>query len=403
MSTRCILVLFTVTIANAQYVPTYFCGSTIDQKQFLIQSDYYLQQYQPNLQCEFVLKAECGNRFHFQFLFFEVEDSPGCQKDRLEVGRQVALCGFKSGIKVFDASENGELRLKFLTDQTISGRGFRILITKLPCDTHCCANSYKSRRFLITSPNYPHRASKSDCIFKIYKSNPNICRLRMHFKYFLNGVYNFGMCYNGFVKVDGKILCGCQTGLNLVSTFDHNSGTNPKVIRFKNDISAVDNFLRGFVLEVIQDECPDKYTPEELQSPQLFYYNDQLSNSHSNSKKYAEMFTVTIEKNSNTSLDIYRPQGVGYKEKEPTNYLSTKDYLFPNSNHENDYRCQNFNVNDLRGMMESVLWKIMPSCVAQVVKKDVNCCVVDIARGFVMSPGYPFYYGRNLNICYRYE
>lgn len=428
---KCVFVGITVLLHLVKTQNVYYCGSTIqNKKQFLIQSDYYLQQYGPNQDCVFVLKSDksCDNKFHFQFLEFDVENSYGCTKDRLEIGDKLALCGTQTGYEVFQ-SKNGELCLRFLTDNSISGKGFKILITKLECESNCCASSYNMRRFYISSPNFP-MGTQTNCVFKIHRANPNICRLRIHLKYFLVGVNNnFGKCYNGFLEIDGKMICGCQTDLNLISKFDQSLGTNPKIIRYRNDILGYNNL--GFIAEIIQDECPDKYSPEALQkTPQLFYYNDQLNkhnsgvNTHENQSEFLPQDNKNLQEYNRNKIHDYYPNkyynnhntlyhyyfyrspddnDVTYtREKEPTTYYNTDEKLNPNFDHSNDYKCRNFGINDFRRITDSVLWKMMPKCQSNTIKQDVNCCIVDVPSGCLQSPGYPRYYRRNLSKCYRF-
>lgn len=314
-----------LTKTKCQNVHT--CGSVIkNEKQFLIQSDYYLQQYPPNQICEFTLKSDsnCDNNFNFQFLLFDLELSRGCTKDRLEISNLDSLCGQGNGIREY-RSKYGELKLKFITDFTNSGRGFQILVTKLPCallrNNNCCVDSYHLRKFYIASPDFPYNNARTDCIYKIYRANPNICRLRIHFKYFSNGYYYD--CNSAFLEIDGRRFCGCKTGLSLISKFDKNWKNQPKIIRYRS--GGENESFKGFLLEIIQDECPDKYSPEQkMEVPQLYYYNDQLNKiePHNGQEVIFDNLTNGVTANN---LDKFTQKGILDRSSEKTNDSSGID------------------------------------------------------------------------------
>lgn len=110
------------------------CGIIHKQLQTLIISPTYPNPYSPNIYCEYTFKSPfvCKSEFHIQFLDFSLEPSPNCVKDRLEIGNSEKLCGKVIGIMKYTAME-GLLKIKFITDQTVQDKGFKILVTRLPC------------------------------------------------------------------------------------------------------------------------------------------------------------------------------------------------------------------------------------------------------------------------------
>lgn len=110
------------------------CGGIFRNIQNLIESPNYPISYTSNLYCEYEIKSPyiCNNEFHIQFLDFVLEPSTNCEKDRLLIGNDEPICGTVIGVKKFESS-NGRLNIKFVTDATINQRGFRLLITRLPC------------------------------------------------------------------------------------------------------------------------------------------------------------------------------------------------------------------------------------------------------------------------------
>lgn len=110
------------------------CGIIHKQLQTLIISPTYPNAYSPNTYCEYTFKSPfvCKSEFHIQFLDFSLEPSPNCVKDRLEIGNSEKLCGKVIGIMKYKAMD-GILKIKFTTDQTVNDKGFKILVTRLPC------------------------------------------------------------------------------------------------------------------------------------------------------------------------------------------------------------------------------------------------------------------------------
>lgn len=117
----------------------------------------------------------------------------------------------------------------------------------------CCCRPFNQRRFYLTSPGFPNRNNQnSDCLYHIERNHPGICRLRIEMKFFLLGNHDprFG-CVDSFLEIDGRRICGCNTGLRYVSQW----GIGVKTIRFRS-AAAFAQGIRGFVLDVIQEECP---------------------------------------------------------------------------------------------------------------------------------------------------
>lgn len=110
------------------------CGGTYRDRQRIIESPNYPDNYLPNLQCHYIFYSPyvCKNEFHIQFLDFTLETSSDCSKDRLKIGDAEILCGKVIGIMKY-RSTNGVLRITFSTDETNEATGFRLLVTRLPC------------------------------------------------------------------------------------------------------------------------------------------------------------------------------------------------------------------------------------------------------------------------------
>lgn len=123
------------------------CGRIFRDRQIVIHSVNYPELYPNNLHCVYTFASPfvCTSEYHVQFLDFAVESSPNCTKDRLRIGRHEILCGKVIGIMKYRAN-NGILRIDFSTDEFGQDKGFRLLITRLPC-----TNSDENSRGFVTS------------------------------------------------------------------------------------------------------------------------------------------------------------------------------------------------------------------------------------------------------------
>lgn len=413
------------------------CGRTISRYQFILQSPGYPTNYPLNIKCEYILEGHhsCSTEFHFQLVDFDLPFSRNCS-NRLEIIGHESLCGISTGVRMYKTKIGQNLHLTFTSNRNKkTGRGFKIVITRLPCAKvpnaplmqnsvtvppstadlpECCADSFNSRRFFLASPGFPNSNNyQHDCIYKVYRANPNICRLRIHARYLWTGRAEAN-CNDGFLEIDGKRLCGCQTDLDIISQFDQFWGNNPKIIRYKSSAYPETNF-NGFAIEVIQDECPTRYSPSlETNSsssvpdadnhnkvPQFYYYNDQLNRVRFPVEKNAEMFNRKPVK----LIDYYffrAPNNDDFvnHNREERNYFETTDPNSVSPNNNDVGMCTAWGFDDYQLLIEEVLWQKMPKCLTQEL--EPNCYDVRLQKGYLISPGYSLYnYPPNINCCYR--
>lgn len=151
-------------------------------------------------------------------------------------------------------------------------------------------------------------------------------------------------------------------------------------------------------MEVFQDECPWKYSPEGLTPPRL----QKRETSFENAKlifesvespqmrqimKHFYFFSDPEEVNHDYfPLPEERP-----KDREETDYIDTsdKDFHLTESTVE---QCANFDFNQLP--QNDLECKPTGS-------NEGNCVELNSLKGYFQSPGYPFYYPGQLNLCYR--
>lgn len=115
----------------------------------------------------------------------------------------------------------------------------------------CCINIFNQQTFYLISPGFPN-IYPSNCVFYIERHRPNICRLRIDFKYFLLDDWMQQKCTTNFLEIDGRRFCGCKTGFTYYTQW----GASTKSILFNNMLRY--EGIQGFILEITQEECPHK-------------------------------------------------------------------------------------------------------------------------------------------------
>lgn len=128
----------------------------------------------------------------------------------------------------------------------------------------CCSRTFSQRRFYLASDDFPSTipltsAPNRDCVYHIERASASVCRLRIEFRHFNVGAFDarLGGCQptGSYVDIDGRRLCGCNTGLRYVSQW----GLGAKVIRVRQlAAAAAMPGVHGFWLDVVQEECPSR-------------------------------------------------------------------------------------------------------------------------------------------------
>ncbi|XP_062534987.1 uncharacterized protein LOC134204175 [Armigeres subalbatus] len=127
------------------------CGGVFKRLQNEVLSPGYPDKYGEELRCEYTFKSPfvCSSQYHFQFLDFALEPSRNCYKDRLVIGDEEILCGTVLGSKIYNSTD-GILKIKFVTDGWGSDRGFRLLVTRQPCEDQEATESSTSYNVYTT-------------------------------------------------------------------------------------------------------------------------------------------------------------------------------------------------------------------------------------------------------------
>lgn len=112
-----------------------FCGGIFDGKEIYIKSPNYPDKYPSNLECYYMILGEqCSKYYNIEYLDFNLEDSTDCENSSLQIGNQTSFCGAKNGTEIH-AANNGSLQLEFRSKNSSNGKGFFLLITRLPCQS----------------------------------------------------------------------------------------------------------------------------------------------------------------------------------------------------------------------------------------------------------------------------
>lgn len=91
----------------------------------------------------------------------------------------------------------------------------------------CCGRVHAGAQLFLTSPGFPSGLASgwsSDCVFPVARLLPQTCRLRLVLHHFLLLGAGLGTCDKHFLEVDGRRLCGCQSGRQILSYFRSATG-----------------------------------------------------------------------------------------------------------------------------------------------------------------------------------
>ncbi|KAJ8952519.1 hypothetical protein NQ318_003315 [Aromia moschata] len=449
------------------------CGGVFIDKQFTLRSPNYPENYPVDVECNYLLKGpECASYYEFRFLDFDVEETEGCTKDRFEVEGQGALCGGRNEVKRYFA-KNGSLHVKFTADGLVSRRGYDISVTRMGCEKidqdaseseatteiltettteyftesiprliesrhfpnilqdepECCTSNFNAKQFILTSPNFPYSVNKeTNCLYTINKAHANICRLRLNFLFFWLGLGNSqSSCPYGFLEIDGKQICGCNKAIQLTTSF---GSSDIKKFRFRTGGFYQETYT-GFVIEVIQDECPIKYSPGNAkqfnnQSNRSQYKNDQINRvawPNDGAQTFLEKLHLINERTEIIDdEDVYageKPKIIKsiyyfaapeyndipelFEKREMTTYEDTSSInsILTDNNY---FECANWNQIQYKYLENSYgnsLRICKPKETEANIRNNVDCVQLNYPSGYFRSPCYPYYYPGNLNMCYR--
>ncbi|XP_043658315.1 cubilin homolog [Drosophila teissieri] len=225
------------------------CGGHIHATSGELTTPDYPANYSAGLDCDWHLTGALGHQLEIQLESFDLELSPNCSADYLQVrnggGRDSPLIGTFCGrdIPTRIPGFSHEMRLILHTDTAINGRGFRL---RWRAFAFGCGGRLRANTGAISSPRYPNPyPNLAHCEWRIYVhpgSGISILVEDMELEGLSNCYYDSVKIYSGIRLPNqsaDKVLCRSDDLANPLIQLDNNEGT----IVFDTDLT---NSYRGF-------------------------------------------------------------------------------------------------------------------------------------------------------------
>lgn len=147
------------------------CGGILTRPRGEITSPNYPNEYPGETECEWTITAEYGSSVQITISEFDLESSGDCSFDGLIIANganktheYAKLCHRISSPMVI-TSNGHQVYLKFYSDSSSHGRGFKATYTTIPSK---CGGVLSANAGFIYSPNYPKVYNKNEtCEWKI--------------------------------------------------------------------------------------------------------------------------------------------------------------------------------------------------------------------------------------------
>ncbi|KAG1661332.1 Cubilin [Nymphon striatum] len=150
------------------------CGGLIHGRYGYIKSKNYPDQYPNNIECEWRLVTEPSYFYNLTFVNrFDVEKHADCENDYVQVSEHISdenwklvgkFCGFS--IPIIPISKSNILKIKFHSNQAITGNGFYLRYKK------ACGSYFYGDSGVISSPNFPESYPFSTRCEYVIKAKP---------------------------------------------------------------------------------------------------------------------------------------------------------------------------------------------------------------------------------------
>ncbi|XP_008565950.1 PREDICTED: cubilin [Galeopterus variegatus] len=229
------------------------CGGNFHMAEGIFDSPGYPEVYPHNVECVWNIVSSPGNWLQLSFISFQLEDSPNCSKDFVEIREGNAtghLVGQYCGNSLphnYSSIVGHILWIRFVSDGSGSGVGFQATFTKIFGNDNIVGTHGK-----IASPfwpgNYPHN-SNYQWIVNVNVSQVIYGRiLEMDIEAAYNCYYDKLKIYDG-VGIHSRLIgsyCGIQTE-SFMST------RNSLTFQFSSDSSITG---KGFLLEWFAVDAP---------------------------------------------------------------------------------------------------------------------------------------------------
>ncbi|XP_022251869.1 cubilin-like, partial [Limulus polyphemus] len=255
------------SVTSPPFVSPTYCNKKFTAQEFEITSVNYPNNYNDNLNCRYTIvqHSDLICRLELTFEDFNIQESPGCSDDYLEVDGD-RLCGqlranTRQTIEFFEAAKV----LSFHSDDHRNEKGYKIHVVQRECETFTtrtpflpengfCSDVYARKEFYLSSVNYPRNYDNNlDCSYVVRRHDNKVCSLRLQFLDF--DVESSTDCEYDYLNVDGQKLCGTLPA-GTFRTYDFQSFE--KVIQFRTDSASS---RPGFRIRVTQEECSGTSAP----------------------------------------------------------------------------------------------------------------------------------------------
>ncbi|MCJ8728547.1 hypothetical protein PDJAM_G00005700 [Pangasius djambal] len=222
------------------------CGGNLHMESGAFNSPNYPDAYPPNIECVWTIISSPGNRLQLSFILFELQQSQGCNNDYLEIreGNSTGtLVGRFCGNTLpsnYTSLIGHVLWIKFVSDSSVSGAGFRATFT------HLYGNDVTGSAGQIASPLYPRTyPNNADYRWTITVSGDSYIEIRF-LDIDIEDVYD---CYYDQLKIfDGPNVHAYPLGVfcGLIRPQPVRSSGSTVTLEFKSDFVIGG---RGFLVE----------------------------------------------------------------------------------------------------------------------------------------------------------
>ncbi|XP_019639002.1 PREDICTED: bone morphogenetic protein 1-like [Branchiostoma belcheri] len=226
------------SIANAQQ-----CGSVLHGNNGTLISPNYPNGYGPNLDCMWTIPGH-GGMITLTFKDFELQEGTdgffglfgSCDYDYVEVLVGDRSHGTYCGTRLpGTVSANQDIHIRFVSDATINGKGFKLQFTVDHGGNDPCGERLDDNFGTVTSPNYPQNYPNNQyCTWTIPHTQYPVTVKFIDFELEEGGFFS-SCSYDHLEIFDGRTSLGkfCGTDAPAVLTT-----TNGVRINFKSDSSV---------------------------------------------------------------------------------------------------------------------------------------------------------------------
>ncbi|XP_042541866.1 cubilin [Dipodomys spectabilis] len=234
------------------------CGGNLHMGEGIFDSPGYPDVYPPNVECVWNIVSSPGNQLQLSFISFQLEDSPNCSKDFLEIregnatGRLVGrYCG-NSLPHNYSSIVEHILWVRFVSDGSGSGTGFQAGFAKIFGNNNIVGSHGR-----IASPFWPgNYPDNSNYKWTVTVNTSQVIHgriLELDIELTTNCYYDKLMLYDG-IDTHSRLIgtyCGTQTG-------SFSTTRNSLTVHFYSD-SVLSR--KGFLLEWFAVDLPSGILP----------------------------------------------------------------------------------------------------------------------------------------------